>query len=310
MYDSFKQWVDHEITVHGVSLSCSEHGIPNFASVSKYREHMAKVHQKEPTVTVLGRRHCPICLQATVDFKHVGLHLQQIALFSLPRSTGLESDSERGSHGSERGNHGSERGSHGSERGSLGSERGSLGSEHANLESVITEPYFSDVSEPSQLLEDRSPSIDPIDPSETGGGTDEQWVDMFPKLRRNDKPYTVNDTGKGSKFLLTEEAVAHVNLQSRIDPVRSIDDFLQYSDRQKVVHERWRSAFREVQKMVRINKSMVPIENSFYKRVKALVISWGESIYDGNTKLEVGWDRDAYEMVMTDCVGRRILSIT
>ncbi|KAL8991575.1 MAG: hypothetical protein Q9177_000036 [Variospora cf. flavescens] len=39
------------------------------------------------------RRTCPICLEDHVTDEHVGIHLQQIALFALPRSTGLEGDS-------------------------------------------------------------------------------------------------------------------------------------------------------------------------------------------------------------------------
>ncbi|KAL8801034.1 MAG: hypothetical protein Q9182_004726 [Xanthomendoza sp. 2 TL-2023] len=37
-------------------------------------------------------RSCPICTEETVTPEHVGIHLQQLALFALPRSTGLEDD--------------------------------------------------------------------------------------------------------------------------------------------------------------------------------------------------------------------------
>ncbi|KAL8683072.1 MAG: hypothetical protein Q9224_006716, partial [Gallowayella concinna] len=37
-------------------------------------------------------RACPICTEEAVTPEHVGVHLQQLALFALPRSTGLEDD--------------------------------------------------------------------------------------------------------------------------------------------------------------------------------------------------------------------------
>lgn len=41
-------------------------------------------------------RTCSICLEGYVTDEHVGIHLQQIALFALLRSTGMEGDSHLG----------------------------------------------------------------------------------------------------------------------------------------------------------------------------------------------------------------------
>lgn len=45
-------------------------------------------------------RQCPICLETPASFDHIGLHLWNIALFSLPRSMGIEEESDQGSTGS------------------------------------------------------------------------------------------------------------------------------------------------------------------------------------------------------------------
>ena len=103
LYDSFKQWANHEITTHGATLSCPEHVGMGFKSLRDYQEHRIEEHPSTsisttlPSTAVQGLRRCPICFDQEADFKHIGAHLQRIALFSLPRSTGLEVQSEGGS---------------------------------------------------------------------------------------------------------------------------------------------------------------------------------------------------------------------
>ena len=154
------------------------------------------MHQQDSAVTIHGQCQCPICLQTDIDFKHVGLHLQQIALFSLPRSTGLENESEQGSQGSER----------------------------ANLESGISEHDLSDMSEPAHLPENCSL---PKDPSEIARTTDEQWFGKKPELRGDDKPYIIGDTEEASKVPLTEEAIAQIQSRSQLDSATCVDGYLE-----------------------------------------------------------------------------------
>lgn len=103
-YDSFKQWLTHEINNHRVSRTCKEHPRSSFDNLEDWRAHIASQHSEDSVSTHLEmigldstqrdqRRTCPICLEDHVTDEHVGIHLQQIALFALPRSTGLEGDS-------------------------------------------------------------------------------------------------------------------------------------------------------------------------------------------------------------------------
>ena len=102
-YDTFKQWVSHEERSHRTAWQCAEHTGMNFYSESEWREHIKDYHggdakasqsfiieQKPNDVT--GTRQCPICPEVKATNEHVAIHLQQLALFALPKSTGLEDD--------------------------------------------------------------------------------------------------------------------------------------------------------------------------------------------------------------------------
>ncbi|KAL8669621.1 MAG: hypothetical protein Q9168_005796 [Polycauliona sp. 1 TL-2023] len=102
-YDSFHQWVAHEANNHTLVRRCSEHLGETFRSLAGWREHIATHHLDTPITNHLEiiadnldpgdkLRDCPICTAEAVTSEHVGVHLQQLALFALPRSTGLEED--------------------------------------------------------------------------------------------------------------------------------------------------------------------------------------------------------------------------
>lgn len=102
-YDTFRQWVSHEERSHRTARQCTEHAEEIFKSDSEWREHMNDQHREDKqspqsvtieqkTPDVVGTRQCPICPGATVTNEHVAIHLQQLALFALPKLTGLEDD--------------------------------------------------------------------------------------------------------------------------------------------------------------------------------------------------------------------------
>ena len=107
-YDSFKQWANHELISHGVTLTCPEHPTIAFDSLSKYTDHIKQDHSEAsldsgpPLFNVQGLRQCPICLADEVTFAHVSSHLLQIALFPLPSFTGFEEKTDQGSRDSRR----------------------------------------------------------------------------------------------------------------------------------------------------------------------------------------------------------------
>lgn len=102
-YDSFKQWLAHETNNHRLTRKCMEHPGEIFRSLKGWREHITSQHLENSGTGHLEintedsgandeERACPICTEETVTHEHVGLHLQQLALFALPRSTGLEDE--------------------------------------------------------------------------------------------------------------------------------------------------------------------------------------------------------------------------
>ena len=102
-YDSFKHWCDHENNHHRIVRRCTEHPEDVFKSMESWREHIGTYHLQTSVATPIevietafasndSERACPICNQDAVSNEHVGNHLQQIALFALPKSTGLEDD--------------------------------------------------------------------------------------------------------------------------------------------------------------------------------------------------------------------------
>ncbi|KAL8732788.1 MAG: hypothetical protein Q9166_002570 [cf. Caloplaca sp. 2 TL-2023] len=86
-----------------IARTCKEHPGVIFGNLENWQEHVASQHLDDSVATDLEtikadlnqsdkNRRCPICTEANVTDEHVGIHLQQIALFALPRSTGLEDD--------------------------------------------------------------------------------------------------------------------------------------------------------------------------------------------------------------------------
>ncbi|KAL9119285.1 MAG: hypothetical protein Q9187_004160, partial [Circinaria calcarea] len=104
----FKQWVAHETNCHRTTRQCPDHLPEKFSSLEAWREHLSVQHHNssntalfeaiEP-ITTRGvvNRSCPICLDANVTLNHIAVHLQKIALFALPRSTGSENDTGQNS---------------------------------------------------------------------------------------------------------------------------------------------------------------------------------------------------------------------
>ncbi|KAL8863350.1 MAG: hypothetical protein Q9178_000030 [Gyalolechia marmorata] len=103
LYDSFKQWLAHETNNHRLARECREHPEEIFESINSWREHLASHNPDSSNLDNLDlaeadfrssdeKRVCAICTEEDVTHEHVGIHLQQLALFALPRSTGLEDD--------------------------------------------------------------------------------------------------------------------------------------------------------------------------------------------------------------------------
>lgn len=104
LYDSRKDWVQHENSEHRKVWICLEHSGKVFQSVGAYKRHLQDDHagsisgeesltrivQASESVTGVDKRTCPICaveLSAGRSMEgHVALHLERFARFSLPRS--------------------------------------------------------------------------------------------------------------------------------------------------------------------------------------------------------------------------------
>ncbi|KAL8832345.1 MAG: hypothetical protein Q9170_004915 [Blastenia crenularia] len=110
-YDSFKERINHETHHHRITRRCGEHLGESFLSLNEWREHIASYHLDSTGVNDVDitefdsvpsekERSCPICAEEALSHEHVGYHLQQLALFALPRSTGLEEDSAPGDNAS------------------------------------------------------------------------------------------------------------------------------------------------------------------------------------------------------------------
>ena len=102
-YDSFKQWLAHETNSHGTTGRYRDHIVEKASSTSMRQEQSSAQHLGNSDIAALGvveadstsavaKRSCPICLDENVTPNHIGVHLQNIALFALPKCTGLEDD--------------------------------------------------------------------------------------------------------------------------------------------------------------------------------------------------------------------------
>ena len=109
-YESRHQWFNHETKIHRVSWICHGHCNDIFQSRETFHEHLLKSANIDATqlstftdmclvpMRDSTRSQCPFCqdilLGAKAIEKHVGHHLEEIALFALPRSMFNDYDDE------------------------------------------------------------------------------------------------------------------------------------------------------------------------------------------------------------------------
>ena len=223
LYDNFRQWVIHEITSHGASLSCMNLADTIFRSSSHYEDHIQSEHHigstsaTQPSVSIQGYRQCPVCLEERVDWKHIGLHLQQIALFSLPRSTGFEAGSEQPSVGSERGTWESRTLDHhpsSSREDSIHVMDNTKGSFLSRDEEVLLTNTFIGAVE----------AVSPFDKNIL-------WVKA-----EDQKPSETYSTMEAPKVSLTKDALNHAKATSERDPLLGVSEYLRQLDTHNPEH--------------------------------------------------------------------------
>jgi hypothetical protein len=108
-----ESWLIHEKMYHRTIYRCETHPSLSFSTRAEYVEHV-KGHHPEDEVELLNDdeirnpaspvarpdRDCPFCLQTASNWedmdKHIGFHLESLALLALPLTTGLERDSGQG----------------------------------------------------------------------------------------------------------------------------------------------------------------------------------------------------------------------
>jgi len=114
-FDGRRRWRAHIAQHHWKSWTCVFGCDGAYASASDLRVHINTCHIRDVSVeqleavVVVGERpisedtatSCPICSQSTAGLRqyarHVGRHLEQLALFALPRLDQDDSDSDEGS---------------------------------------------------------------------------------------------------------------------------------------------------------------------------------------------------------------------
>ena len=115
-YDRRRDWAEHEAFTHRRVWRCLSHQDETFPNISLYKAHIRRCHDEDSstlqTLELMKAsqsassdahlRPCPFCLATLPSSdkmeRHVARHLERIASFALPRSTGLEEDiNEQGS---------------------------------------------------------------------------------------------------------------------------------------------------------------------------------------------------------------------
>ncbi|KAL9113823.1 MAG: hypothetical protein Q9187_007553, partial [Circinaria calcarea] len=114
MYDNWRDWATHEQWTHNRAWRCLQHPTETYLTALDFESHLSQQHQGEPflnldvamaagaTVSNIQDRSCPFCLyipesgDAMQMQIHIASHLQRVALFALPNSTGLEDSSDAG----------------------------------------------------------------------------------------------------------------------------------------------------------------------------------------------------------------------
>jgi hypothetical protein len=113
LYDTRSDWILHETSSHRQIWRCLKHANLIFQHLKDYEYHLQEEHLHEEqlrssqllkageSTSELPDRPCPFChaelSSAVLLQEHIARHLERIALFALPRSTGLEGESVEGS---------------------------------------------------------------------------------------------------------------------------------------------------------------------------------------------------------------------
>ncbi len=111
MFGNREDWYKHETQEHRFEYSCNTEGHERMNDVAEFRSHMDTEHnvkfrddQLSSQLTMFARPTrqlsgiCPLCNQAKSRLKrHLGRHLERIALFSLPRQVDTEDEPVSGS---------------------------------------------------------------------------------------------------------------------------------------------------------------------------------------------------------------------
>ncbi|KAK3395010.1 hypothetical protein B0H63DRAFT_556124 [Podospora didyma] len=109
LYDSRQDWIRHEDS-HRVVFRCPEHQDQTFKTVEAYQSHVRDHHASTSqddrvlfnsriaeSTFVEADRCCPICMLSLESAQklqsHIALHLERLALFSMPRSVGNDRES-------------------------------------------------------------------------------------------------------------------------------------------------------------------------------------------------------------------------
>ncbi|KAI9769209.1 MAG: hypothetical protein M1840_004338 [Geoglossum simile] len=102
-FDTREEWYKHEVQQHRVEWFCNIEG-HQFTEISDFLEHMELAHDttfnashrsllsmfRRPSRSLTGT--CNLCLRPSSNLKsHISRHLEQIALFALPRANGAMS---------------------------------------------------------------------------------------------------------------------------------------------------------------------------------------------------------------------------
>ncbi len=111
-YDTRKDWHVHESSSHRRLWRCLEHSELTFQHLTAYEKHLREEHKGEEelqsfqllkageSTSGLPDRPCPFCqvefATAAALQDHIAFHLERVALFALPRSTGVEDESVEG----------------------------------------------------------------------------------------------------------------------------------------------------------------------------------------------------------------------
>lgn len=105
LYDSRKDWIQHEDRNHRRVFRCPEHEDQSFGTLAEYEQHIRVQHDQNASAheglfanhlaestQLKSDRCCPVCSLALETAQmmqsHIALHLERLSLFSMPRSVG------------------------------------------------------------------------------------------------------------------------------------------------------------------------------------------------------------------------------